>query len=41
MKRVLTIRVVRQWIDLPREVVDVPHREIFKVRLDRVLSNLI
>jgi len=32
-----TIGVVRLWNSLPREVVD----ETFKVRLDRVLSNLI
>jgi len=33
--------VVKHWHRLPREVVDVPLLEIFKVRLDRGLSNLI
>lgn len=36
--------VVRQWKSLPREVVDVldvPSLEVFKVRLDGALSNLV
>lgn len=32
---------VRHWNRLTREVVDIPSLETFKVRLDRVLSNLI
>jgi len=35
------LRVVKHWLRLPREVVDGPSLEIFKVRLDGVLSNLI
>jgi len=35
------MRVVRHWHRLPREVVDVPSLETFKVRLDGALSNLI
>ena len=32
--------VVKHWHRLPREVVDAPSLETFKVRLDRALSNL-
>ena len=35
------VRVVKHWDRLPRLVVDVPSLEIFKVRLDRALSNQI
>ncbi|KFR05551.1 hypothetical protein Y956_13354, partial [Nipponia nippon] len=40
-KMFFTMRVVKKWNRLPREVVDAPSLEIFKVRLDRALSNLI
>ena len=33
--------VLRHWHGLPREVVDSPSLETFKLRLDRALSNLI
>lgn len=36
-----TVRVVRCWNRLPRDVVDAPSQETFKVRLDQALGNLI
>jgi len=38
---VFTIRVLRHWNRLPREVVDAPFLDTFKVSLDGALSNLI
>ena len=35
------MRVVKHWTRLPREVVEAPSLETFKIRLDRALSNLI
>ena len=40
-KKFFTRRMVRHRNRLPREAVDAPSLETFKVRLDRVLSNLI
>ncbi|KFW10561.1 hypothetical protein N327_12162, partial [Fulmarus glacialis] len=40
-KKFFTMRVVKHWHRLPREVVDAPSLETFKVRLDGALSNLI
>jgi len=40
-KKFFTIRVVRHWNRLPRDVVDAPSLETFKVRLDQALGNLI
>ena len=40
-KRFITIRVLRHWNRLPRNVVDAPSLETSKVRLDRALNNLI
>ncbi|KFM11057.1 hypothetical protein AS27_11687, partial [Aptenodytes forsteri] len=40
-KRFFTMRVVRHWNRLPREVVDAPSLEVFKARLDGALSNLV
>ena len=36
-----TMRVVKPWNRLPREVVEAPSLETFKTRLDRALRNLI
>ncbi|KFP23223.1 hypothetical protein Z169_04917, partial [Egretta garzetta] len=40
-KKFFTMRVVKHWNGLPREVVKAPSLEIFKARLDGALSNLI
>jgi len=40
-KKCCTMRVVKHWNRLPREVVDVLWLETFKAKLDRALSNLI
>ncbi|KFW68012.1 hypothetical protein AS28_04549, partial [Pygoscelis adeliae] len=40
-KTFFTMRVVKHWHRLPRELVDAPSLETFKVRLDGALSNLI
>ncbi|KFP22133.1 hypothetical protein Z169_14320, partial [Egretta garzetta] len=40
-KKFFTMRVVKQWNRLPREVVEAPSLEAFKARLDGALSNLI
>ena len=40
-KKFFTVRVVRHWHRLPREVVDDPSLEVFKARLDGALSNLL
>ncbi|KFQ88457.1 hypothetical protein N337_03765, partial [Phoenicopterus ruber ruber] len=40
-KRFFTMRVVKHWNRLPREVVEAPSLETFQVRLDGALSNLI
>ncbi|KFV60155.1 hypothetical protein N341_07203, partial [Tyto alba] len=40
-KKFFTMRVVKHWHRLPREVVDAPSLETFKTRLYGALSNLI
>jgi len=40
-KKFFTMRVVRHWHRLPREVVDAPSLSVFKARLDGALSNLV
>ncbi|KFP17912.1 hypothetical protein Z169_01794, partial [Egretta garzetta] len=40
-KKFFTLRVVKHWNRLPREVVEAPSLEAFKARLDGALSNLI
>ena len=39
-KKFFTTRVLRDWTRLPREALDAPSLEAFKVRLVRALSNL-
>ncbi|KFP22502.1 hypothetical protein Z169_00705, partial [Egretta garzetta] len=39
-KKFFTMRVVKHWNGLPREVVEAPSLETFKARLDGALSNL-
>jgi len=40
-KTFFTMRAVKHWNRLLREVVDAPFLEMFKVRLDGILKNLI
>ncbi|KAJ7425284.1 hypothetical protein WISP_24066 [Willisornis vidua] len=40
-KKFFTIKVVRDWNRLPREVVDAPSLEVFKARLNGALSSLV
>jgi len=40
-KKFFTIRVVKHWNRLPRDVVEAPSLETFKARLDGSLSNLV
>ncbi|KFP11334.1 hypothetical protein Z169_05110, partial [Egretta garzetta] len=40
-KNFFTMRVVKHWNRLPREVVEAPSLAAFKARLDGALSNLI
>ncbi|KFV22404.1 hypothetical protein N340_05912, partial [Tauraco erythrolophus] len=40
-KKFFTMRVVKHWNRLPRDMVDASSLKTFKVRLDGALSNLI
>ncbi|KFR11775.1 hypothetical protein N306_06629, partial [Opisthocomus hoazin] len=40
-KKVFTMRVVKHWHRLPREVAEAPSLETFKARLDGALSSLV
>ena len=39
-KKSFTVRVVRHWNRLPRDLVGVPSLETFKAKLDKALGNL-
>ena len=40
-KKFFTVRVVRHWNTLPREIMDAPSLEVFKARLDGALRDLV
>ncbi|KFV60158.1 hypothetical protein N341_13029, partial [Tyto alba] len=40
-KKFFTVRVVRHWNRLPREIVDAPSLDMFKAKLDGSLSNVV
>ena len=40
-RKFFTMRVVRCWNRLPRELVDAPSLEVFGARLDGALDNLV
>ncbi|KFP51642.1 hypothetical protein N323_13075, partial [Cathartes aura] len=40
-KNVFTARTIIHWNNLPKDVVESPSLEVSKMRLDRVLDNLI
>jgi len=41
MKKFFTVRLMRHWNRLLREIVDALSVEVFKARLDGALSNLV
>jgi len=40
-KKLLAVRTIIRWYCLPRDVVESPLLQVFKMRLDRVVDNLI
>ncbi|KFQ11610.1 hypothetical protein N330_14017, partial [Leptosomus discolor] len=40
-EKFLTKRTISHWNNLPREVVDSPTLDTFKIQLDRVLGHLV
>ncbi|GAB0179446.1 hypothetical protein GRJ2_000409900 [Grus japonensis] len=41
MKKFFTVRVMRHWNRLPREVLDAPSLDVFKARLDGAFGNMV
>ncbi|KFV74780.1 hypothetical protein N307_08498, partial [Dryobates pubescens] len=41
IRKFFTMRVMEHWNRLPREVVEAPSLEIFKVRLNKALGSLV
>lgn len=41
VKNFFTVRTISHWNNFPRCMVEFPPREAFKMRLDRVLDNVI
>ena len=39
-KTIFRLRTINHWNNLPRDVVESPSLEVFKMRLDRVRDNL-
>ncbi|KFQ51317.1 hypothetical protein N333_12083, partial [Nestor notabilis] len=40
-KKFFTVRVVRHWNRLPKELVNAPTLEVFEARLDRTLGDIV
>lgn len=40
-KKIFSVKVVKYWNRLPREIVSAPFLEVFKVRLDGALTSLV
>ncbi|KFV42421.1 hypothetical protein N341_12812, partial [Tyto alba] len=40
-RKFFTIRMISHWNHLPREMVDSPTLDTFKIQLDRVLGHLV
>lgn len=40
-KKFFTVRVVRHWNKLPKDVIDTPTLALFKAKLDKAMSYLV
>ena len=40
-RKIFTVRAVRHWNGLPKEVVNAPSLAVFKARLDRALGDIV